>query len=286
MQNQSIAIVYLFYCPYGIEKLKKFLHSYNNNKPYFSNKIYIIFKEIQLKESNLEQVEKECISYSLNYQILECQLPGFDINTYQWVAQQVIEDYLIFFNTNSVLLHPNWCDFYTKHITKNTGAISATASFNSHINTVLQENNFHYNRKLSFKENLASYKMLLKAIFIWPFLYKKFPNPHIRTNAFLINRKVFLTLNIKNPLKSKREAYLAESGRNSITQQLLKKNLTVGVVNNNGDYFDLQEAYKANTFWNNQQENLLVADNQTELYKNANETQKKQLSLLAWGNFK
>ncbi|MFY8126974.1 MAG: hypothetical protein ACOVMM_01245, partial [Chitinophagaceae bacterium] len=211
---------------------------------------------------------------------------GFDINTYQWVAQQVIEDYLIFFNTNSVLLHPNWCDIYTKHITKSTGAISATASFNSHINTVLQENNFHYNRKLSFKENLASYKMLLKAIFIWPFLYKKFPNPHIRTNAFLINRKVFLTLNIKNPLKSKREAYLAESGRNSITQQLLRKNLKVGVVNNNGDYFDLQEAYKANTFWNNQQENLLVADNQTELYKNANETQKKQLSLLAWGNFK
>lgn len=281
-----LSLIYLFYTPYGFSKLKTFIKSYVQHSTSINHKLIIVFKGC-LESDEIVQASKKYLG-DKNINVIFCFSPsfGFDINTYQWVAQQVIEDYLIFFNTNSVLLHPNWCDFYTKHITKNTGAISATASFNSHINTILQQNSFKYNIKLSFKENLASYKMLLKAILIWPFLYKKFPNPHIRTNAFLINRKVFLTLNIKNPLKSKREAYLAESGRNSITQQLLKKNLTVGVVNNNGDFFDLQEANKANTFWNNQQENLLVADNQTELYKNANETQKKQLSLLAWGNFK
>src|SRR2546421_1773981 len=50
--------------------------------------------------------------------------------------------------------------------------------------------------------------------------YDEFPSPHLRTNAFLIRREVMLKLHY-GKMRSKKEAYIFESGNQSMTGQIL-----------------------------------------------------------------
>ena len=117
----------------------------------------------------------------------------------------------------------------------------------------------------------------------YPFLFKSFPNPHLRTNAFMIRRDVFLAVRYK-PLTSKFRAYQCESGRNSVTNQVIKQGYDVYVVDRNGQVYESRKWPESRTFWIDKQENLLVEDNQTQLYHNATPDDKKKLTRLAWGD--
>ncbi len=81
-------------------------------------------------------------------------------------------------------------------------------------------------------------------------------------------------------------AYQLESGYNSITRQIIKKGYEVLIVDKNGEAYKITEWNKANIFWKENQEDLLIGDKQTEYYKSANSATKNKLSQLAWGESK
>ena len=124
--------------------------------------------------------------------------------------------------------------------------------------------------------------MYLKAMFYWRFLISPFPNPHVRTNAFMVRRKDFIELS-RGAMKRKFQAYLFESGRRSLSNKIIKKGLEIAVVGKNGKRYSPQQWKESNTFWIGEQENLLISDNQTELYDKAELYYKKYLSFIAWG---
>ena len=69
--------------------------------------------------------------------------------------------------------------------------------------------------------------------------FPPFPNPHIRSNGFLISRKRFLDLAIAD-IKTKYDACIFESGINSMTAQIRRQGLKAVVVGRSGEGFSIR----------------------------------------------
>jgi hypothetical protein len=114
------------------------------------------------------------------------------------------------------------------------------------------------------------------------FRFPPFPNPHIRTNAFMIKRGRFLSF--KNTLiVGKMDASRFESGDNNMTRQILIDGLKTRIVGRNGIGYDIADWPNSNTFRLGNQDNLLVADNQTVLFETFSEESRTTFALMSWG---
>ena len=138
---------------------------------------------------------------------------------------------------------------YRKAFQNNTGIISATGSFQSHYSLVFQKNKWSYESSNGYIHNFRKYKLFFKAFFYWRFLFKPFPNPHIRTNAFMIKRELFLSIK-RAVVKDKMDAYCFESGRKGLTNQLLTKGYKTLILDKSGNTYEPDQWYQSKTFWN------------------------------------
>lgn len=112
--------------------------------------------------------------------------------------------------------------------------------------------------------------------------FSPFPAPHIRTSSFMIASEVLSRLRLPVP-RSKNDTYRLESGRESITAQVERLGLSAVVVGRDGIAYRQQEWPHSRTFWQNRQENLLIADKQTAYYERGEEAERAILTRYAWG---
>ena len=83
-------------------------------------------------------------------------------------------------------------------------------------------------------------------------------------------------------VRTKSEAYKLESGKHSLTHQVLQAGKRAIVVGRDGIGYDKEQWIFSNTFWQRNQANLLVEDNQTRQYAQGTAETRKRLSLHAW----
>ena len=112
--------------------------------------------------------------------------------------------------------------------------------------------------------------------------FEGFPAPHVRTNAFMVERTVFADLRV-GAIKRKMDAWALESGRNSLTRQVERRGSRALVVDRDGGCYDRERWHLSRSFWQGDQEGLLVADNQTRSYANGSVDRRRLLSAFAWG---
>jgi hypothetical protein len=110
-----------------------------------------------------------------------------------------------------------------------------------------------------------------------------FPSFHVRTNAFAIDHDTLASLRLPRTIVDKRDAHLLENGRASITRQLVRRGLRTVVAGRDGAAYDRSGWAESLTFWQGDQQNLLVADNQTRAYESADDARRRLLSAYAWG---
>lgn len=109
-----------------------------------------------------------------------------------------------------------------------------------------------------------------------------FPNPHIRTNAFMMERQVFLDA-LPPSMTTKQESYLFESGPDGLTQQVLRRGKTVVIVGRDGRCYGIDQWAQSGVFRQNDQRNLLVHDNQTRAFEDLNGKEKRAFAEMTWG---
>ena len=109
-----------------------------------------------------------------------------------------------------------------------------------------------------------------------------FPAPHLRTNGFMISHATLSSLKLGR-IRSKRHTYMLEHGRRSITNQVLHGGLRALVVDGDGETYDVTRWNRARTFWQGDQEGLLIADNQTRRYARGDAERRRLLCAYAWG---
>jgi hypothetical protein len=112
--------------------------------------------------------------------------------------------------------------------------------------------------------------------------FPSFPSYHLRTNGFIVDRRLFLSLRTR-PLEAKTDAYVMESGYGSFTGQVLGQGLRALVVTRDGHAYDHDEWQRSRTLWQGDQENLMIADNQTRIYANGGIERRRLLAAFAWG---
>ncbi len=112
--------------------------------------------------------------------------------------------------------------------------------------------------------------------------HHRFPNPHVRSNMFMIERERLLDLGMPN-VKTKQDAYAFESGKNSLSNRILAAGLGLTVVDAEGRVIGLDQWKNSNTYRSGDQGLLLASDNQCESYFKASQSGRNTLTMMSWG---
>jgi hypothetical protein len=116
-------------------------------------------------------------------------------------------------------------------------------------------------------------------------VYPPFPNPHIRGTGFIIASEVFRKIwpgGLWHTLDKFR--YLMEHGRDNISKRIEALGLKLLVVDKHGAVWEKADWEKSHTFRSGEQENLLIADNQTLIYQAGSPTERVWMSETCWKN--
>jgi hypothetical protein len=205
---------------------------------------------------------------------------GFDIGAYLQAVKVFPNDYYFFLNSRTMLLSDDWlAKIYSHASRENVGLAGATASWESLYTDHVRVHKFAPSARTSFRSVLRSSAINTVRHYYY---YPAFPNPHIRSNAFMIRGEVLARIKVGR-IKTRLDTSRFENGRHSLTRQVLRMRLDALAVGMNGRAYAQQEWPESGIFWQGNQDNLLVADNQTDKYSHAGAEQRAALTKLAWG---
>lgn len=267
-----IGLVHLVWAPLGPDPLRAFLRSYHAHSSGASHELAIVLNGTQL-DAPEGVFSREALLAELSeteHRLIELDRPVLDLVAYAEAARRLEHPWLCFLNSYSVVLADDWLGLLTRVAeSPGIGLAGATGSWESRAELVNGgvEHWIYQLAKLRGKRRD----------------FPRFPNPHIRTTAFMMGRELILELGLERPY-DKRTAYLLESGRRSITRQIQGRKLRAVVVGRDGLSYDVDEWPRSHTFRSGGQSNLLVADNRTSEWEQATSEQRRLLTHYAWGD--
>lgn len=306
-QNNGICVVHLVRAVNGIEPFKRFIHSYQENPGGIEHELLIVFKGFN---DAIDKQQHLSLLANTPYKTVDISDLGVDITAYKFVIDQYSDkyQYFCFMNSFSEIQDNTWLKKMYENIKKpNVGIVGATGCWNSNnknarlwfwnlIPELLTKKDIKSCKSINVKQ--YNNPLTLKIMTYWEviiyllrraykeitrlFLYPPFPNYHIRTNVFMVSSEIMKAIKIPC-IKGKEEAYKFESAKKSLTMQIIHLNKRALVVGKNGIGYDKEEWHKSRTFLSYDQENLLVSDNQTQNYQNADSKKRQMLSNIAWG---
>ena len=253
----DVCIVHLVWAPLGIPPLERFAASYLAHPAGTDHRLLLVFKEY--RDPPALDAARRAVA-DLDYDELHMPRRCLDLAAYISVAEQRTEPWLFFCNSNSELLADGWLQTMLEHAHRpDVGLVGTTASYES------------------FYSAAAPWEKPLRRLRFDPF-----PNPHVRTNGFLIERELMLDLHWPK-VRRKRAAWALESGRRSVTRQIAERGLETVVAGRDGHAYERDRWPESSTFRSGDQSNLLMADNRTRQYDEASLQERRMLAELAWG---
>jgi hypothetical protein len=290
---KEICVVYLARAQNGIEPFRNFLESYRQNQGGIEHDFMVVFKGFECSSD-----KDAYFALLAPFQYVSFDVPdiGFDLTAYFATAEHYAGQcrYFCFLNSFSVILCHDWLSKLYKHISRpEVGLVGATGSWQSlnpwgqilqRRRMLLNSNSNPEGRKPSLWEKVSYKIVAIWRLFYIPLFFSPFPNYHLRTNAFMVSRALMMKI-VLPTIKSKLAAYKFESGKNGLTRQVINMSKEVLVVGEDGVGYKMKDWNKSNIYWQADQQNLLVADNQTRSYQNGAMEQRRYLSVMAWGGF-
>lgn len=295
----AIGVVYLYRFAEGQRPAHAFLESYRAHAAGSEHDLHVILKGFS---DEAARAAARALFGSTSTNFIELDDSGYDIGSYQAAARRVTNNRLVFLNTFSEIIADNWLAYLDAALNRpDVGLVGATGSWQSlgsaYVAAALRFAHWVRHPIGYVKSHLeaGSYSPAGAAVPRRSFrdialkirgladLYEfgRYPNPHIRTNAFMIDRARFLSLR-SIPFRRKADVYKFESGRHSMTKQILGTKLKALVVDRSGRTYDVDEWKSSSTFWIESQGNLMIADNMTRKYALGSSLLRQLLENYAW----
>jgi len=218
--------------------------------------------------------------------LLDLPDDGFDWGAYMRLVPHLSHIWLCFLNTHSRPRVKNWLNFMrivAETPGMNIGVVGATGSWETSAPilpaaSMKARNNIRLVYPLRLVKNLVRFAINIRD-------FRFFPNAHLRSNAFIIRRELFVDFvaTHKIPL-CKRDASILEGGRNGFSAFLSDRGLEAVVAGADGRYYNPSQWIDSQTFRIPGQTNLLVADNQTAFYETASRRLKRAMERATWGS--
>lgn len=314
--NGRLAVAYLARQFEGLEALRRFADSYRTYRAGCAHDLVVIYKGYTSAE---ELGQAQAVFADLAPQAIEIDDTGFDIDAYLTAARRLDHAYCCFLNTHTQIVADDWLAKLDRHATSpRVGVAAAMGSLESHTSSsrYIQAIKRHClaaknqgdpatEEYFAFILNgmrhilpgrgrraaLARWKMRaldscrsLASQWYTRFRFPSFPNPHIRSNTFLMRRERLLSLGF-GAMRTKWDAYAFESGRQSLTARLRRQGLATLIVNRDGEAFDVNDWASSGTFRLGDQAGLLVSDNQTRMFSTMAPGHQAVVARMTWGDY-
>lgn len=296
----EIGVVHLVRRKNGLAPFERFLASYREYPAGVPHDLVLVFKGFPFGHG------------TRTYDRLLADVPhsrmyladyGFDLRPYFKAVERFDYRFFCFLNSFSRILDVDWLAKLHRWVTKEgVGLVGATGSYESFSSNRAERSNMLAG--LGFMERLhwrlghllsgsgprtigqhaAGWMVETLGLKDPRQNFPSFPNFQIRTNAFMAARKTLLQIR-SGPMLFKFSAYALESGQNSLTSQVMRHGLKPLVVARSGESFEKEQWHLSNTFRQSLQENLLIADNQTDVYGASTAAERAVLARQTWHEF-
>ena len=232
------------------DSCNRVLYSYRQYVAGCDHELHIIMKGFEREEDELYAQQ---VITPLECHVSSVADDAFDIGAYREWSKGITNTVICLMNTGSEILANHWLEkLHGNFLDPSVGMVGATGSFES-LGPGLQG-------------------------------FPAYPNPHLRTNAFMLERERYLEATEGYSFKTKEDAYRFESGNNSLTQFVKRAGLEARVVGRNGRAYGETTWPVSNTFRQGSQHNLLIGDKQTRGFASSPWFRKKSLASAAWGS--
>jgi hypothetical protein len=112
--------------------------------------------------------------------------------------------------------------------------------------------------------------------------FPRFPNPHLRSNGFIVERKELLSL-FSTIDATKTAAYAFESGGDSLSAKITRSGKQLVVVDRHGKVYRTAEWTNSKTFRLADQSDVLFTDNQTRAFDQLSDDERNIYVMMTWG---
>jgi len=273
----EIEVVHLVWKPAGIAPFREFLRSYREYPAEIDHDLVVLFNGFR----GDDLAKHRAALAGIPHRELRVPYPVRDLKAYFWIAKRAEGRVICFLNSYSTLLTPGWLRKLHENLTRpGVAAAGATGSWESfYTNYLLRMEEVGQPRTLA---GWVKHLNRLRKLHRYKANFRPAPNPHLRSNAFMIERARWLAL-MPGSLRTKWSTWLFESGKRGLTPQLTARGLEVVVVGRDGRGYRQDEWQESGTYRRADQANLLVADNRTRQYAEAGEDARRYMSRIAWG---
>lgn len=207
---------------------RRFLASYLRHPAGLAHDLVLICKGFDSADA---QARVEAEFQGIATRTIEVADDSFDLGAYRAAARVIQHERVCFLNTHSEILSPDWLLKLTLNLDRpGIGMVGATGSF----------------EQLLLDRHVRS-----------------FPNVHLRSNGFLMSPELFLAVIGDQPITTKEDAFMVESGPEGLTQRVLRRELGVLIVGADARGYPPRLWPRSGTFRVGLQGNLLIGDNQT-----------------------
>jgi len=264
-----IGVVHLVWAPLGADPLREFVRSYRERLAGADHELMVILNGLTApgapgRADLLRELD------GTEHRLLELDRPVLDLAAYGAAAAAFEHPRLCFLNSYAVILVDGWLGHLGAALERpDVGIAGATGNWES-------QSEWRRGSLLHWPQQLLALPRARRD-------YPRYPNPHIRTSSFLIDRDRLLGVDLA-AVRDKRDAYLVESGFDSLTRRVQADGLRAVVVDREGRLYDPPRWPESHTFRSGAQENLLISDNQTRAWEAAPAGLRRNLSRASWGS--
>jgi hypothetical protein len=298
----DLALVHLVRKANGPEPFREFLESYRAVESGADHDLVLLLKGFA---SNREADETAALAGGLEAQRVYVDDAGFDVGAYFTAADRLEHERVCFVNSFTTVRAPGWLATLEAALRlPDAGIAGATGSWASHWSWL------RYNLGLStpYREAFPDrawaqaqimrltpdrrrvltplwVRQLIGTVLTLPFFvgrFGAFPAAHVRTNGFIVERELLRSLE-RTRIRRKHDAFVVEGGNRSLTRQIEELGLRPLLAGADGRAYDVAEWAHSGVFWQRDQGNVLLEDNQTRSYRDADLDLRTFYATFAWG---
>lgn len=257
--TSDTALVHLVWAPLGLATLEDFLAAYRGRSAGAEHRLAVILNGFD-GARDPRRVEVERLLEGVEHDQIVTPKAVPDLTAYRLAAAKTDARSLCFLNSYSRPLVDDWLRLLASALSDpGVGLVGSGGSYESAYSSAP----FWLRRRRGRD-------------------FPSFPNPHLRSNGFMLARELLLDLEWE-PLPSKAAAWALESGKRSISRQVWERGLEVLVVGRDGAAYRPERWRESATFRSGDQRNLLIADNRTLQYEQAKAARRHRLEHMTWG---
>ncbi len=281
MRDPAIVVAYLARRADGLPAFLRFVDSYRRRPAGRAHALSVLTKGFHGTHAGAWSSWAEHLA-GLEYTAFPVPDEGYDLGAYRSYLGTVPGCMVLFLNSHSEVLVDGWLDLLARHARPGC-LVGATGSWESHRSNALEPHPMLDGGLIRrLRHGVSAFRASRR-----PDLrnHPPFPNPAIRTNAFLMPPDLHRCL-LECPVpRTKAECHVLESGRDGLSRTVVQAGGSLRLAGADGIAYRPLTWPEAGLFRSAAQGNLIVADNQTRRYTSATLEEKRSLGWSAWRSF-